>query len=68
MEQASDSHKSDASLSGAVPPGIAALRDSLPRWRTRIFWSFQVLFWTAIAAAVLGVSRAAEPTEPTASS
>jgi sensor histidine kinase YesM len=48
-----------------VPPGITALRDSLPRWRTRIFWSFQVLFWTAIAAAVLGLSRAVEPTAPT---
>jgi sensor histidine kinase YesM len=65
MEQASDSQKPDASLTGAVPPSIAALRASLPRWRVRIFWSFQVLFWTAIGAAVLGLSRALAPTEPT---
>lgn len=65
MEQASVSRHPDASLTGVVSPRIAALRDSLPRWRTRIFWSFQVLFWTAIAAAVLGLSRAVEPTAPT---
>ena len=65
MEQASVSRQPEASLTGVGSPRIAALRDSLPRWRTRIFWSFQVLFWTAIAAAVLGLSRAVEPTAPT---
>ena len=66
MEQASESQKPDAvSQTGAVPPRIAVLRDALPRWRARIFWSFQVLFWLAIAAAVLGLSRAVEPTAPT---
>ncbi len=65
MEQAFVSRHPDASLTGVVSPRIAALRDSLPRWRTRIFWSFQVLFWTAIAAVVLGLSIAVEPTVPT---
>ena len=65
MEQASVSRQPDASLTGVVSPRIAALRDSLPRWKERIFWSFQVLFWTAIAAVVLGLSIAMEPTVPT---
>ena len=65
MEQASVSRHPDASLTGVVSPRIAALRDSLPRWKERIFWSFQVLFWTAIAAVVLGLSIAMEPTVPT---
>ena len=49
---------------GVAPPHIVALRDSLPRWRMRIFWSFQVVFWLAIGAAVLGLSRALRPEEP----
>jgi sensor histidine kinase YesM len=65
MEQASASRDPDQIPTGVMPTRIAALRESLPRWRTRIFWSFQVLFWTAIAAAVLGLSRAVEPTAPT---
>ena len=44
---------------------MAALRESLPRWRRRIFWSFQVMFWLAIGAAVLGLSKAMKPAEPT---
>jgi hypothetical protein len=50
-----------------MPPRSAELGASPPRVRVRmrIFWSFQVLFWTAIAAAVLGLSRAVEPAEPT---
>ena len=44
---------------------MVALRESLPRWRKRIFWSFQVMFWLAIGAAVLGLSKALKPTEPT---
>ena len=47
-----------------MPPGITALRASLPRWRVRIFWSFQVFFWLAIAAAVLGLSKALNPHGP----
>ena len=65
MEAASIGRPSGTIPTGVMPTRIAALRDSLPRWRTRIFWSFQVLFWTAIAAAVLGLSRAVEPTAPT---
>lgn len=65
METASFGRASGVIAAGAESPRIAALRDSLPRWRARIFWSFQVLFWTAIAAAVLGLSRAVEPTAPT---
>ena len=65
MEQASVSQKPDASLTGVVPPGITAQRESLSRPRSRVFWSFQVLFWTAIAAARMGVSWDVAPTEPT---
>ena len=43
---------------------MAALRRSLPRWRKRIFWAFQVVFWLAIGAAVLGMSMALKPGEP----
>jgi hypothetical protein len=53
-----------ANATGVAPPQIAALRDSLPRWRRRIFWSFQVIFWLAIGAAVLGMSMALKPDEP----
>ena len=53
-----------ANAGGVAPPQIAALRDSLPRWRRRIFWSFQVIFWLAIGAAVLGMSMALKPDEP----
>jgi|GEM_PF-495591 len=65
MEKASLGRESGARLTGTVSPRIAALRDALPRWRARIFWSFQVLFWLAIAAAVLGLSRAVQPAQPT---
>ena len=54
----------NANAKGVAPPQIAALRDALPRWRTRIFWSFQVVFWLAIGAAVLGMSIALRPDEP----
>ena len=53
-----------ANATGVAPPQIAALRDSLPRWRRRIFWAFQVVFWLAIGAAVLGMSTALKPDEP----
>jgi len=65
MDTASLGRQSGMNLAGVAPPRIAALRDALPRWKARIFWSFQILFWTAIAAAVLGLSRAVEPTAPT---
>ena len=53
-----------ARLPAANVPRIAAIRRSLPRWRRRIFWSFQVMFWLAIGAAVLGMSMALKPGEP----
>ena len=53
-----------SSPTGVVPPRIAALRRSLPRWRRRIFWAFQVVFWLAIGAAVMGMSMALKPDEP----
>ena len=53
-----------ANATGVTPPQIAALRRSLPRWRRRIFWAFQVIFWLAIGAAVLGMSIALKPDEP----
>ena len=49
---------------GTAPSHIAALRDALSKWRVRIFWSFQVMFWLAIGAAVLGMSIAMKPDEP----
>jgi hypothetical protein len=49
---------------GVAPPHIAALRNALPRWRRRIFWSFQIVYWLAIGAAVLGMSIALKPDEP----
>jgi len=33
--------------------------------RDRIFWSFQVMFWLGIGAAVLGLSTALRPDDPT---
>ena len=54
-----------ANATGVAPPQIAALRRSLPRWRRRIFWSFQAIFWLAIGAAVLGMSMSLKPNEPT---
>ena len=53
-----------ARLPAANVPRIAALRRSLPRWRRRIFWAFQAVFWLAIGAAVLGMSMALKPGEP----
>ena len=53
-----------ANATGVAPPQIAALRDSLSRWRKQIFWAFQVVFWLAIGAAVLGMSVALKPGEP----
>ena len=41
-------------------------RQSPRRWRRwQIFWTFQVVFWLAIAAVVLGFNRAVRPDEPT---
>ena len=57
-------HAYRASATGVAPPHITAMRDALPRWRVRIFWSFQVVFWLAIGAAVLGMSTALKPEEP----
>jgi len=57
-------HAYRASATGVAPPHITAMRDALPRWRVRIFWSFQVVFWLAIGAAVLGMSIALKPDEP----
>jgi sensor histidine kinase YesM len=54
-----------ANATGIAPPHIAALRDSLPRWRARIFWSVQVLYWLAIFLAVLGLSKGLKPAETT---
>lgn len=65
LDTASLRRPAGMTLAGVAPPRIAALRDALPRWKARIFWSFQILFWTAIAAAVLGLSGAVEPTAPT---
>ncbi len=64
MKLASDGGHSGTRIDSAVLPHIAALRDSLPRWRARIFWSFQVFYWLAIAAAVLGLTRALNPHGP----
>jgi hypothetical protein len=54
-----------AAATRAASPHIMALRDALPQWRARIFWSFQVVFWLAIGAAVLGLSSELKPAEPT---
>ena len=53
-----------AHATGVAPSQIAAIRRSLPRWRRLIFWAFQVVFWLAIGAAVLGMSIALKPDEP----
>jgi len=58
-------HSDGASSPGVAPPHIAALRDALPRWRRRIFWSFQVVYWLAIFVAVLGLSKGLKPAETT---
>jgi len=54
-----------ASATGVTPPHIAALRDSLPLMRTRIFWSFQVAFWSAIFLTAVGLSNGFVPAETT---
>jgi len=41
------------------------LRMRLPRLRNLIFWSFQILFWPAIALAVIGLSWSLQPNTPT---
>ncbi|MEI8367157.1 MAG: histidine kinase [Planctomycetia bacterium] len=64
MEPASVSRQLGTRLTGVVPPRIAALRASLPRWRVRIFWSFQVFFWLGMAAAVLGLTKDLNPHGP----
>jgi len=64
MNSTSNARFPAANAAGVAPPEIAALRDSLPRWRRRIFWSFQVVFWLAIGAAVMGMSIALKPDEP----
>ena len=65
MDPASIDRRDRANEAGVAPPRMVALRESLPRWRRRIFWSFQVMFWLAIGAAVLGLSKAMKPAEPT---
>lgn len=50
---------------GVAPPRMAALREALPRWRRRIFWTFQVVYWLAIFVAVLGLSKGLKPAETT---
>ncbi len=57
-------HAYSAIAMGVARPHIAALRDAIPTWRVRIFWSFQIVFWLAIGAAVLGLSIAMKPDEP----
>lgn len=54
-----------ADAPGVAPPHMAALRDALPRWRRRIFWSFQIVYWSAIFVAVLGLSKGLKPAETT---
>lgn len=47
-------------------PVFDAGPQSPTRWRRdRIFWTFQVMFWLAIAGVVVGFSRAVRPEEPT---
>ena len=65
MDTVSLGRADGANERGVAPPRMAALRESLPRWRKRIFWSFQVVFWLAIGVAVLGMSIALKPSEPT---
>jgi hypothetical protein len=65
MDPASIDRRDRANEAGVAPPRMVALRELLPRWRRRIFWSFQVMFWLAIGAAVLGLSKAMKPAEPT---
>jgi hypothetical protein len=40
-------------------------RKRLPKLRSLIFWSFQLLFWPAIALAVIGLSWSMQPNMPT---
>ena len=54
-----------ANAKDVAPPHIAALRDSLPLMRTRIFWSFQVVYWSAIFLTAMGLSNGMLPTETT---
>ncbi|NQW46817.1 MAG: histidine kinase [Planctomycetes bacterium] len=49
-----------------VEATVDARSQHLTYWqRDRIFWSFQVIFWLGIGAAVLGLSTALRPDEPT---
>jgi hypothetical protein len=64
MDSTSIARLPAANKTGVAPPQIASLRDSLSRWRKQIFWAFQVIFWLAIGAAVLGMSIALKPDEP----
>jgi hypothetical protein len=54
-----------ANVTDVAPPHIAALRDSLPLMRTRIFWSFQIVYWSAIFMTALGLSNGMLPAETT---
>ena len=65
MDPAPSGHVNGENATGVAPPHIAALRDSLPRWRRRIFWSFQVIYWLAIFVAVLGLNKGLKPAETT---
>ena len=64
MDATPSNHGRDVKATGAAPPQIARLRAAIPRWRRQIFWAFQVVFWLAIGAAVLGMSIALKPNEP----
>ena len=54
-----------ANVTDVAPPHIAALRDSLPLMRTRIFWAFQIVYWSAILMTALGLSNGMLPAETT---
>lgn len=56
----------DPALVRTTPP--VADRDAIasrPGRRERVFWFFQAIFWTSIAVAMLGLTKAFRPDEPT---
>ena len=55
----------EKNATGVTPPHIAAMRDSLPLMRTRIFWSVQAIYWAAIFLTALGLSNGLLPAEST---
>lgn len=64
MDEIPFGHRSATNADNVASLRMAALRDALPRRRRQIFWTFQVAFWLAIAAAVLGFNSAVRPGEP----